>query len=109
MQNTYIAQTKGDRIALPPAIADHIRASNWQEVLIVPSEDNESLTVFPLPHPDAPAEGFKTTIAPASLAISDPIRKQVHLDGQSVMIRVEGDVVRIYLRKVFKTLGFRPA
>jgi hypothetical protein len=110
MQMTYIAQTKGDRIQLPPAIADQVRQSGWLDVLIVPSDDNESLTAYPLPHPSAPESGFTTQIDPSDgLHISDPIRKQVNLDGQSVMVRFEGDVLRIYLRRVFKTLGFRPA
>ena len=110
MQSTYLAQTKGDRIQLPPAIADHVRNSGWLEVLVAPAADNESLTVYPMPHPAAPAGGYTTTIEPsAALHISEPIRKQVSLDGQNVMVRVEDDVVRIYLRKVFKTLGFRPA
>ena len=109
MQNTYIAQTKGDRIQLPPAIADHVRSAGWLEVSIAAAEDNESLTVYPLPHPDAPPSGFTTQVADAAIHISDPLRKQVRLDGQNVMVRVEGDVLRIYLRRVFKTLGFRPA
>jgi len=108
MQSTYLAKTKGDRIQLPPAIADHVRDSGWLDVLIAPAEDNESLTVYPLPHPDAPASGYTTTIDDSAVRISEPIRKQVALDGQSVMVRIEGDVLRIYLRKVFKTLGFRP-
>lgn len=109
MQMTYIAQTKDDRIQLPPAIAEQIRNSGWLQVLVSPAEDNESLTVFPLPHPGAPASGFTTQVdGKDGLHISDEVRRQVNLDGQSVMVRIEGDVLRIYLRKVFKTLGFRP-
>ncbi len=109
MQMTYIAQTKGDRIQLPPAIAEQVRNSGWLEVLVAPAEDKESLTVYPLPHPSAPAAGFTTQVDPKDgLHISDEIRRQVSLDGQSVMVRMEADVLRIYLRRVFKTLGFRP-
>ena len=108
--STYIAQTKDDRIQLPPAIAEQARNSGWLEVLIVPAGDNESLTAYPLPHPGAPAEGFKTELDPQDgLHISDGLCRQVGLSGQSVMIRFEGDLLRIYLRRVFKTLGFRPA
>ena len=109
MQMTYLAQTKDDRIQLPPAIASQVRDAGWVEVLVTPASDNESLTAYPLPHPEAPASGFKTQLDAADgLSISEPIRKQVSLDGQSVMVRMEGDVLRIYLRSVFKTLGFRP-
>ena len=106
---TYIAQTKGDRIQLPPAIAEQARKSRWIDVRIAPAEDKESLSVYPLPHPDAPVEGFTTQLDPLDgLHISEELRKRVSLDGQSVMVRFEDDVLRIYLRRVFKTLGFRP-
>jgi hypothetical protein len=107
---TYLAQTKGDRIQLPPAIADHIRSAGWHDILISPAADNESLTAYPLPHPNAPDSGHTTQLDPDSgFHLSEPIRHQVALTGQSVMVRIEGDVLRIYLRHVFKTLGFRPA
>jgi hypothetical protein len=107
---TYIAQTKGDRIQLPPVIAGQIRNAGWLAVLIAPAEDNESLTAYPLPHPMAPITGFTTQLDEKDgIHISDAIRRQVSLDGQSVMVRIEDDVLRIYLRHVFKTLGFRPA
>lgn len=107
---TYLAQTKGDRIQLPPAIAEQIRNLGWLEIRIAPSEDNESLTAYPLPHPNAPESGHTTQLdADSGLHLSEPIRKQVNLDGQSVMVRMEGELLRIYLRRVFKTLGFRPA
>ena len=106
---TYLAQTKGDRIQLPPAIAEQIRNSGWLEILVAPAADNESLTAYPMPHPNAPESGFTTQLdAEEGLHLSDEIRRQVNLDGQSVMVRLEGDVLRIYLRHVFKTLGFRP-
>lgn len=108
--STYIAQTKGDRIQFPPAIADQVRNSGWLEVLVVPSDDNESLTVYPLPHPGAPSGGFKTEVdAKDGLHISDEICSQVNLTGQNVMVRFEGELLKIYLRRVFKTLGFRPS
>ena len=110
MQMTYLAQTKGDRIQLPPAIAEQVRNSGWIDILVAASDDNESLTAFPLPHPSAPAEGHTTQLdSQDGLRISEPLRQQVSLDGQSVMVRFEEDVLRIYLRRVFKTLGFRPA
>ena len=110
MQMTYIAQTVGDRIQLPPAIAEQIRNAGWVDVRISPAVDNESLTVFPLPHPGAPLGGVDTTLdAKDGLRVGDALRQQIGLTGQSVMVRFEADVLRIYLRQVFKTLGFRPA
>ena len=109
MSSTYLAKTASDRIQLPPAIVEHIRGAAWTEVRVAADEDNESLTVYPLPHPNAPQDGFTTALdATDGLRISEALRKQVNLDGQSVMVRIEGDVLRIYLRHVFKTLGFRP-
>jgi hypothetical protein len=110
MQMTYLAQTRGERIQLPPAIAEQVRTAGWLDVLVVPAADNESLTAYPLPHPGAPESGFTTHIDDTDgLHISESIRKQIALDGQSVMVRIEEDVLKIYLRRVFKTLGFRPA
>ena len=110
MQMTYLAQTKGDRIQLPPAIAEQVRALGWQEIRLVPADDNESLTAYPLPHPMVPAEGVTATVdAQSGVSISEALRHQVSLNGQNVMVRFEGEVLKIYLRQVFKTLGFRPA
>ena len=54
--------------------------------------------------------GFKTAVdSTGAINISEEIRLRISLDGQSVMVRIEEDVLRIYLRHVFKTLGFRPA
>ena len=76
----------------------------------MPAADNESLTVYPLPHPGAPMSGLKTAVDSAgAITISEEIRQLISLDGQSVMVRIEENVLRIYLRHVFKTLGFRPA
>ena len=107
---TYLAQTKADRIQLPPAIAEFIANAGWVEICVAPGLDGESLTAYPLPHPDAPRESGHVTRLDesAGLRIGEEIRKRVKLDGQSVMVRVEGEVVRIYLRQVFKALGFRP-
>ena len=107
---TYLAQTKADRIQLPPAIADQARQAGWLQLRIAPSDDNESLTVFPLPHPDAPTTGVTTELdSRDGLSITAALCQQIGLNGQSVMVRIEGDVLKIYLRSVFKTLGFRPA
>ncbi len=107
---TFIAQTEADRVQLPPAIAAQIRKSGWLEVRVAPAEDNESLTVFPLPHPAAPDSGHTTQVdIDDGLSIGEELRRQVSFSGQSVMVRFEGDVLKIYLRQVFKTLGFRPS
>jgi hypothetical protein len=42
------------------------------------------------------------------LWIPGPLREIVSLGEQSVMLRVEDGAIGMYLRKVFKTLGFRP-
>jgi hypothetical protein len=36
------------------------------------------------------------------------LRELVNLGEQSVMMRIEDGAIQIYLRKVFKTLGFGP-
>ena len=110
MQMTYLAQTKADRIQLPPAIAEQVHNAGWVDIRIAASDDNESLTAYPLPNPSAPVGGNTTQLdAQGGLRIGDTLRQQVGLNGQSVMVRFEEDVLRIYLRQVFKTLGFRPA
>lgn len=109
MSETYIAKTEGDRLQLPPAIADYVRRAEWLDILVSPDSGAECITLFPLPHPDAPPTGFTTRLEPGgALHLSPEVCRLLRLDGQSVMVRVEGDVIRVYLRRVFQTLGFRP-
>jgi hypothetical protein len=108
---TFLAQTTCDRIQLPPALAEQVRTAGWLDILVALEADHESLTAYPLPHPNAPrTHGHTTQLDPnGGIHISEDFRQRARLDGQSVMVRFEGDVIRIYLRHVFKTLGFRPA
>jgi hypothetical protein len=43
-----------------------------------------------------------------TLWIPASVRGPLRLREQSVMMRVEGDVMAVYLRNVFETLGFGP-
>jgi hypothetical protein len=106
---TYLAKTEEDRIYLPQAIAEFVRDAKWAQLLVVAGD--EMVTVYPAPYPGVdPSGGFASEMDDHGvIAIGEANRRAVLLNGQGVMVRIEGDVLRIYLRHVFKTLGFRPA
>ena len=108
---TFLATTTDDRVQLPPAIVAFLRESQWTEVLVTSSAADEVITIYPIPYLGVSVEtGFTSEMtADGVIAIGDQNRRTVGLNGQGVMVRVESDILRIYLRRVFQTLGFRPA
>jgi hypothetical protein len=59
--------------------------------------------------PDERGEFHASLGADGKLWLPAELRAQVQLGEQSVMLRVEDGAIHMYLRKVFETLGFRPA
>ena len=103
---TYIARTEDDIIHLPSPVADYVVEAGWQRVRVVPGD--ESVTIVPLPSPDA-AGGHDAEVEAGGLVrIGSALQRQLGLEGQHVMVRFEGDTLRVFVRRVFQTLGFRP-
>lgn len=73
--------------------------------------DENCLEIRPiLPDDDDDVDaGYHASLSPdGRLWIPALLREAVSLGEQSVMMRVEQGHIRIYLRNVFQTLGFRP-
>ena len=73
--------------------------------------DDDRLEIVPvLPGDDADVmkEYHSSLSSDGRLWIPASLREMVSLREQSVMMRMADRAIRIYLRKVFETLGFRP-
>jgi hypothetical protein len=72
----------------------------------VASEDQ--LIMLPV-LPEDTASNFQASLSPEGMLwIPSDIRGMIDLHEQSVMLRIEGGAISMYLRKIFDTLGFRP-
>ena len=91
---------------MPPPLKEYCEALGWSlfrfEVV-----DHDHVTIYPVLK-DERAE-FHASLSPdGKLWIPVELRESVALGEQSVMLRAEDGVIRMYIRKVFETLGFRP-
>lgn len=104
---TFLAPVRNGAIRIPAPIREYCDAGNWTlfrfEVI-----DADHVKMHPVLHDDA-AGDFNASLSPDGMMwIPADVRKSVSLGEQSVMLRIEGGVIHLYLRKVFDTLGFRP-
>jgi hypothetical protein len=104
---TFIARGETGAIRLPPTIYSYCQVQGWTlfhfEVV-----DRDHMVMRPVlaGAPDAP---FHASLGEDGLLwIPAELRESVALGEQSVMLRIENATIRVYLRKVFDTLGFRP-
>ncbi|MEP6714208.1 MAG: hypothetical protein ABJC09_01460 [Terriglobia bacterium] len=112
---TFMAKARGGAIHFPPAIKAFCTASGWTLFRVTRMTDDR-LDLDPvLPGDDSEIdesganEEFHSSLPPDGvLWIPGALRAQVSLGEQSVMMRIEGGVIAVYLRKVFETLGFGP-
>jgi len=115
---TFLAKASEGVIQLPPPLKRFCDASGWT-LFSVSIRDESRLELRPILPGDTAADLIVTEslkdAAPCSslsdagqLWIPASIRGPVRLGEQSVMMRVEGDVMAVYLRNVFETLGFGP-
>jgi len=104
---TFIAQMRDGAIQLPPMLLAWCRAQSWTLFHFrVAGEDQ--VIMLPVLAEDSDSRFQASLGSDGTLWIPADIRAMVDLHGQSVMLRVEGGGISIYLRKVFDTLGFRP-
>jgi hypothetical protein len=72
---------------------------------ILPGEDAADPIITETLQVSAPCTSLSDE---GTLWIPASMRGPLRLGEQSVMMRIEGDVMAMYLRKVFETLGFGP-
>src|SRR5581483_708207 len=107
---TFIAKVRDGAIWLPPPLFRFCEAMEWTLFRIFPL-DADSLSAQPVMKDDASSEvsGYHSSLSPEGrLWIPAALREMVSMREQSVMMRMEAGEIRIYLRKVFETLGFGP-
>lgn len=92
---------------MPPLLFAWCRAQSWTLFHFrVVSEDQ--LIMMPVLPEDSESKFQASLDSEGRLWIPSDIRAMIDLHEQSVMLRIEGDAISVYLRKVFDTLGFRP-
>ena len=109
---TFLANVRNGVIQFPPPLREWCVASGWNlfRVLV---ETPDSLRLEPdnedEPFGEEDGETYESSFDPEGrLWIPSELREIVSLRDQMVMIRIENGLIRIFLRKVFDTLGFRP-
>ena len=104
---TFIARVHDGAIQLPPLLLAYCRAEGWTLFHFRVANENQ-LIMLPIPPEDSESR-FQASLSPdGTLWIPTDVRAMIDLHEQSVMLRIEGGAISMYLRKVFDTLGFRP-
>lgn len=104
---TFLAPVRRGSMQLPPPIKEYCDAQGWS-LFRFEAGDRDHVSIEPV----LPGEtgAFHASLGPdGKLWVPAELREKVQLGEQSVMLRVEGGGIRMYLRKVFETLGFRPS
>ena len=110
-EGTFVAHVKAGKVQLPPPLARFCEEAKWTLFRINPLDEArlEFLPILPDDKEDDVESGFHSSLsADGKLWIPVELREAVTLGDQAVMVRVEEGTIRMYLRQVFKTLGFRP-
>ena len=105
-----MAKVRNGAIHFPPAIKAFCMASRWTLFRVTMTSDDR-LDLSPiLPGDDSElTDEYHSSLSSVGLLwIPAVLRELVSLGEQSVMMRIEGGAVAVYLRKVFETLGCRP-
>lgn len=105
-EGTFLAPVRQGMIQLPPPIHRYCLSEGWTlfrfEVTAA-----DYVTIRPVLKDDTGA--FHASLgADGKLWIPAELRTSLALGEQSVMLRIEDAAVRMYIRKVFEALGFRP-
>jgi hypothetical protein len=104
---TYLASVRNGSMQLPPLIAQYCAERGWT-LFRFEVADRDHVTILPVLPADR-TEFHASLGEDGKLWMPAEFREKVQLGEQSVMLRVENGAINIYLRKVFETLGFRPA
>ena len=107
---TFLAKVRDGLIQFPKPIQGYCEGAGWT-LFRVDVVDENRLDLNPVLDDagnDIPDDFQSSLSADGRLWIPALLRGVVGLGEQSVMMRVEGGSIRVFLRKVFETLGFRP-
>lgn len=105
-EGTFLAPVRKGTIQLPPPMARYCETVGWT-LFRFEINGSDLVTMQPVLNDDS-SEFHASLGADGKLWIPVDLRSAVSLGEQSVMLRIEGGAIRMYLRKVFETLGFRP-
>lgn len=104
---TFLAKVRNGVMQLPPPLKRFCETEGWS-LFHFAVKDADQLTARPV-LAGQPEDPFHASLdADGRLWIPEDLRKTVALGEQSVMLRIEGGAINVYLRRVFDTLGFRP-
>ncbi len=104
---TFLGPVRNGAIRIPGPIKEYCDAEGWS-LFRFDVIDRDHLTMFPVLPKDSRAN-FHASLSPDGLLwIPADLRESLALGEQSVMLRIEGGAIQVYIRKVFDTLGFRP-
>jgi hypothetical protein len=104
---TFLAPVRNGAIQLPPPLKLYCEAEGWSLFRFVVT-GGDQLTMQPVLAEDSAVDFHTSLGSDGRLWIPAALRQTVSLGEQSVMLRVEDGAIRMYLRKVFETPGFRP-
>ena len=104
---TFLGKARDGAIQFPRPLREFCEASGWTLFRVTPVDDSR-LEMRPVMPEDTELEFHSSLSAEGVLWIPAATRSAVALGEHSVMLRVEGGSIQVYLRKVFETLGFRP-
>ena len=104
---TFLAPVRSGHMQLPPAIQDWCALQGWSLFRFTVA-DRDHVLIHPV-LPDQREEFHASLDADGRLWIPAEFREKIALGEQSVMLRLEDGVIRMFLRRVFEALGFRPA
>jgi len=110
-QGTFVAHVRSGTVQLPPPLARYCTEANWTlfRINFLDEERLEFTPVLPDDDKDDLDAGFHSSLSTdGKIWVPGVLREAVTLGDQAVMVRVEDGVLRMYLRQVFRTLGFRP-
>ena len=107
---TFLAAVRRGLIHFPPPIRNFCDGQGWTLFHVAMLDDDrlEIRPVMPGDDKDTLSEYHSSLSGDGQLWIPLALRELVNLREQSVMMRIEDGAILIYLRKVFKTLGFGP-
>ena len=106
-EGTFLAPVRNGTIHLPPLIKQYCENEGWTlfRFMVI---DHDHMTMQPVLPGDT--REFHASLGPdGALWLPAEMRQAVSLAEQSVMLRIEGRAINMYVRKVFETLGFGPA
>ena len=105
-EGTFLAPVRKGTIQLPPPMVRYCQSEGWT-LFHFEVTDKDHVTIQPVRGDDA-TEFHASLGSDGKLWIPAELRESVALGEQSVMLRIEGAAIKMYIRKVFETLGYGP-